>query len=174
METYSLREAAELCGVSLAAMRSRADRGSIKTVIRGAQRRVPLSELERAGLLPDAEIRDMRREIAGLQRQLSEFRRLVADTEREREAAERQVQAEVDGRQRVVEAANRDRASRAEAEGKLRRLESELAGTGPIGAWRLGAQMRRVRPDVVAPGERLRRRLRYAGDRLRNAVRARS
>jgi excisionase family DNA binding protein len=167
METYSLREAAELCGVSLAAMRSRADRGSIETVMRGAQRRVPRSELERAGLLPDAEIRDLRREIADLQRELAQFRRLVADTEREREAAERQAKAEAEGRQRVVEAANRDRASRAEAEGKLRRLESEFGGAGPIRAWRLGAQIRRDRPDVVAPRERIRRRLLYAADRLR-------
>jgi excisionase family DNA binding protein len=66
MQTNSRREAAQLCGVSLTAMRSRADRGSIKTVMRGAQRRVPRSELERTGLLPDAEIRNLRQQIADL------------------------------------------------------------------------------------------------------------
>jgi hypothetical protein len=171
METYSLRETAELCGVSLAAMRSRADRGSIKTVMRGAQRRVPRAELERAGLLPDAEVRSLRQEIADLQRQLSEFRQLVADTEREREAVQRQIAAEAEARQQVVEAANRERASRMELEGRLRRLETDIAGAGPIQAWRLGAQMRRARPDVPDPAERVRRRVISAAVRLRNAAR---
>jgi uncharacterized protein involved in exopolysaccharide biosynthesis len=134
METYSLREAAQLCGVSLTAMRSRADRGSIKTVMRGAQRGVPRSELERTGLLPDAEIRNLRQQIADLQRQLSEHRRLVADTQREREAAKRQMQAEAEGHQRVAEAANGKRARRTELEGRLHRLENENAAAGPMRA----------------------------------------
>jgi hypothetical protein len=154
----------------LAAMRSRADRGSIKTVMRGAQRRVPRSELERAGLLPDAEVRNLRREIAELQPQLSEYRRLVVDTEREREAVQRQMQAEAEARQRGVEAANRERASRVEFEARLRRLETELAGAGPIRAWRLGAQTRRARPEVFGPGERAQRWFVSAAIRLRKAV----
>jgi hypothetical protein len=169
METYSLRDAAKLCGVSLTAMRSRADRGSIKTDMRGAQRRVARSELERTGLLPDAEIRALRQQIADLQHQLFEHRRLVADTERERAAIKRQIQAEAEGYQRVVEAANRERARRAEFESKLHRLENQLAAGGPIKAWRLGLQIKRARPDLVTPGQRLRRGLASAAVRLRKS-----
>lgn len=50
METYTLKEASELTGVSLAAMRKKADRGQLRTVLRDGVRRVPRSELDRHGL----------------------------------------------------------------------------------------------------------------------------
>jgi hypothetical protein len=129
-------------------MRFRADRGSIKTVMRGAQRRVPRSELERTGLLPDEESRNMRQQIADLQRQLSEHRRLVA-------ARTRGGQTTDAGRGRATSASrrggNRERAGRTELEGRLHRLENEIAAAGPMRACRLGVQIGRARPDLVYP-----------------------
>jgi excisionase family DNA binding protein len=52
VETYTLREAAELTGLNLQALRSRVDRGQIRAVRpgRGKARRIPRSELEAVGL----------------------------------------------------------------------------------------------------------------------------
>lgn len=49
-KAVSLREAAELCGVSLKAMRNRADRQTIPTIKRNGVRLVPLSALEGASM----------------------------------------------------------------------------------------------------------------------------
>ncbi len=52
METYTLREASNLTGLSYEALRTRVDRGQIRAVKpgRGKARRVPRAELEAAGL----------------------------------------------------------------------------------------------------------------------------
>ncbi len=52
METYTLREAADLTGLTYEALRSRVDRGQIRALApgRGRTRRIPRSELESAGL----------------------------------------------------------------------------------------------------------------------------
>jgi excisionase family DNA binding protein len=56
VETYTLREAAELTGLNLQALRSRVDRGQIRAVKpgRGKARRIPRSELEAGGLSVEA------------------------------------------------------------------------------------------------------------------------
>jgi len=52
---YTIREAADLAGMSRAAMRGRVERQSLRSVLgRDGKRRVPRSELERAGLLDHA------------------------------------------------------------------------------------------------------------------------
>jgi excisionase family DNA binding protein len=52
VETYTLKEAAELTGLSYEALRSRVDRGQIRALApgRGRTRRIPRSELESSGL----------------------------------------------------------------------------------------------------------------------------
>jgi excisionase family DNA binding protein len=52
VETYTLREASDLTGLSYEALRTRVDRGQIRAVKqgRGRTRRVPRAELEAAGL----------------------------------------------------------------------------------------------------------------------------
>jgi excisionase family DNA binding protein len=52
METYTLRQASELTGLSYEALRTRVDRGQIRAVKpgRGKARRIPRAELEGAGL----------------------------------------------------------------------------------------------------------------------------
>jgi excisionase family DNA binding protein len=52
VETFTVREAAELTGLGLQALRSRVDRGQIRAVSpgRGKARRIPRAELESAGL----------------------------------------------------------------------------------------------------------------------------
>ncbi len=140
MQTYSLREAAELCGTTLIAMRSRADRGSLQTVLQDGERRVPHAELERAGLLPDAELQQLRRRVEQLTDELASSRQLVVSTERaaaaEREARER-LEAALFERQAAAAAAI------AVADG-LRGLEADLRTAGPIRAWKLARTRRRA------------------------------
>lgn len=50
----SIRSAAEMTALTQKAIRSRVDRGSLRAVLRDGQRRIPVTELHRAGLLkPD-------------------------------------------------------------------------------------------------------------------------
>lgn len=53
MRTYTISEAAELTGVSRKAIARRVERGSLRSVVRNGRRRIPRSELVRAGLLDD-------------------------------------------------------------------------------------------------------------------------
>lgn len=56
MESYTFAQAAELAGTTPKALRNRVYRGQLESVLRGGVRRIPRSELERAGLLgSDAE-----------------------------------------------------------------------------------------------------------------------
>lgn len=140
MQSYSLREAADLCGTTLTAMRSRADRGSLQTVLLDGERRVPLAELERAGLLPDAELQNLRRRVELLTDELATSRQLVVSTERaaeaEREARER-AEAALFEREAAAAAA-------IAAADELRALEADLRGAGPIKAWKLARTRRKA------------------------------
>jgi len=151
MQSYSLREAAELCGTTLTAMRSRADRGSLKTVLHDGERRVPHTELERAGLLPDAEHQELRRRVDQLTHELAASRQLVVSTERaaeaEREARER-IEAKLFEREAAALQAEHAAAKAIAASDELRALEADLRAAGPIRAWKL-ARTRRKAADAV-------------------------
>jgi hypothetical protein len=151
MQSYSLREAAELCGTTITAMRSRADRGSLRTVLHDGERRVPHAELERAGLLPDAERQELRRRVDQLTSELAASRQLVVSTERaaeaEREARER-VEAKLFEREAAVRQAEQVAAEAIAASDELRALEADLRSAGPIRAWKL-ARTRRKAVDAA-------------------------
>ena len=51
METYTISEAAELTGLTEKSVRNRVDRGQLRVVKREGLRRIPRSELKRAGLI---------------------------------------------------------------------------------------------------------------------------
>jgi len=55
METLTIAEAAEATGLTKKAIRNRVDRGQLRAVLRDGVRRIPTSEIERAGLLADPE-----------------------------------------------------------------------------------------------------------------------
>lgn len=154
MQSYSLRDAADLCGVSLVAMRSRADRGTIQTVLHDGERRVPHAELERAGLLPDAELQQLRRRVEQLTGELASSRQLVVSTElaaeAERQARER-AEAALFERQAAALAAEAAAAAAGEkaeeaiaASEELAALEADLRAAGPIRAWKLARARRRT------------------------------
>jgi excisionase family DNA binding protein len=52
--TVTLAEAAELTGLTRKALQRRIDRGSLRSVLSGGRRRIPVSELHRANLAPAA------------------------------------------------------------------------------------------------------------------------
>jgi excisionase family DNA binding protein len=102
METYTLREAAELSGLSYEAIRSRVDRGQISAVSpgRGKARRIIRTELEAAGLSVEprpattaavvsellAKLETQAGEMAKLRQLEARAGSLVAQAEAEREA----------------------------------------------------------------------------------------
>jgi excisionase family DNA binding protein len=55
LRTYTITEAAEATGISRKAIARRVERGSLRSVVRNGRRRIPRSELVRAGLLGDGE-----------------------------------------------------------------------------------------------------------------------
>jgi excisionase family DNA binding protein len=55
--TLTLREAADATGLTTKALQRRIDRGTLRAVLTGGRRRVPLSELYRAGLIEPEEPR---------------------------------------------------------------------------------------------------------------------
>lgn len=129
---YSLREAAEFCGVSLKMMRARADRGTMQTVMRNGERHVPHAELERVGLLPDAEVHELRRQLELMHNELATHRQLVESVERDREAAE-------EARRRVEQELHEQRAAATTASAQLRALEEQIARA----SWRERRELRK-------------------------------
>jgi hypothetical protein len=53
MRTYTISETAEVTGLSRKAISRRVERGSLRSLVRNGRRRIPRSELVRAGLLPE-------------------------------------------------------------------------------------------------------------------------
>ncbi len=117
MRVLSLAEAAETTGLSRKALARRIERGSLRSVLRDGQRYIPLSELERAGLLPDAELRALRAEVDSLRAEVAAHRQLVESTEKAR-------LAEVEARERLQAEAMEARAQETEAREKLDALIS--------------------------------------------------
>lgn len=126
--TLTIAEAAEATGISAKSIRNRCDRGQLRFLVKGGRRRIPLVELERAGLLNGAGeefaiLGDQDgEETATLQRELVN-RELLSELAQAHEqigalrAIEERTGAE---RERIAAEA---REARAEAE----RLEAELA-----------------------------------------------
>jgi hypothetical protein len=81
VKTYTIREAAELCGVTVVAMRKRVDRGGVRAVLSEGTRRIPHSELERAGLLAGARERELEATVKRLRAEVVELRLIPAQLE---------------------------------------------------------------------------------------------
>jgi len=154
MLTYTLREAADLCDTTVKALRNRADRGSLQTVLRNNERRVPHAELERAGLLPDAEVKQLHQRITQLTDELAASRQLLVSNERsaaaEREARERleaalyERQAAATVAEAALEAEKQSAAAAIAAAAELGGLEADLRAAGPIRAWKLARTRRKA------------------------------
>jgi len=83
METFTIREAADLCNMTYEAMRARVDRGSIQAGKRRADgtRVIPKSELERLGLLPGADVAALVKEVNELRAEIKVHRQLTQRAE---------------------------------------------------------------------------------------------
>ncbi|PZR69984.1 MAG: hypothetical protein DLM63_00485 [Solirubrobacterales bacterium] len=139
METFTIRESAEQCRISYEALRKKVDRGAVRVVKHDGVRRIPRSELERAGLWPGVrpddspDIAALREEAERLRRELLAHRQL---TQRVQAAAG----AEREARELIEQELHREHAERLVAEQRLecvmdarwwkrRRLLRELRGT---------------------------------------------
>jgi excisionase family DNA binding protein len=137
----TLREAAELCGVSLNTLRKRADRGQLRVVLSGGVRRVPRSELERAGLVPGADVRALRGDLERARRDLAEYRQLTA-------RAESALAAEQRAHELTRGTLAEQRAGRQTVEQRLEALELDVARR-PLRTW-WQARRRREQPELAA------------------------
>jgi hypothetical protein len=151
-ETYSIREAADVCRMSYEAMRARVDRGVVAAVKRDGVRHIPRAELERAGLWPGSaqpavDVDELRAENAQLRDELRELRLLPQRIEREWRA---RVQAEHDARERAEAASHAALAERTEIELRARQAEAQ--------AQAVLASEREAQREIGRLEERLRRR----------------
>lgn len=129
---YSLRTAAGVTGQSLSSLRKRADRGTMRVVLRDGQRYVAHSELERLNLLPDARLRQIEREVEMLRGELARHRQLAENVERDRDATVRDL----------------ERAQEAVAEANARRQAAEQLADAPW--WRRRRLRREYRQTLTA------------------------
>jgi len=141
METYTLREAAAATGMSQEALRKRVDRGTVRSVKRDGVRRIPRSELERAGLRigEPAEASEVVRELTDtIRRQEQELVALRALPERVEEVR-RESQQEAAQRanaERRAEEAEAFAAAEAQARQSVEaRAESEAQAAAEARAW---------------------------------------
>lgn len=115
METYTLKEAAALTGTSQEALRKRVDRGTIRSVKREGVRRIPRSELERAGLRigEPAEAGEVVRELTDTirrqERELASLRALPERVESARRDHERETEARAEAERRAEAAEEKAR-----------------------------------------------------------------
>jgi hypothetical protein len=124
METFTIREAAEACGMTYEAMRARVDRGTLSAGKRreDGARIIPKSELERLGLLPGADIAELQRELDRLRRELKTHRLLT-------ERAESETTAERQARELVEHAMHKERAEKQSLALQLHQLEQAQEDT---------------------------------------------
>jgi len=143
VETFTIREAAEACGLTYEAMRARVDRGTIRAGKRhgDAARVIPKRELQRVGLLPGDDHGDLHAEVQRLRAELKAHRLLT-------EKAQGETAAERGGRERMEQAFHRARAEKQAADQaaeELRAQIEEIAAAGPIRALRLRRKLRAER-----------------------------
>ncbi len=138
----NVNEAAELVGISPAALRRRVDRGTLQAVHHGSRVMIPRVALMRAGLIPSTEpsteeqlaakgtelvalstqLDTLRRECAGLRAEL-DAKALVEPQLHEARALAGAAEARLDAER--IEAAERIAAAQAEAQAERERLAAE-------------------------------------------------
>jgi len=118
METLTIREAADACGMTYEAMRARVDRGTLRAGKRrdDGARMIPKSELLQAGLLPGADVVQLHSEIDQLRRELKEHRLLT-------ERAQSETAAERQARELIEQSMHRERAERQTLQAQLEQIE---------------------------------------------------
>ncbi|MCA1679950.1 MAG: helix-turn-helix domain-containing protein [Actinobacteria bacterium] len=161
METLTIAEAAEASGLTKKAIRNRVDRGQLRAVLRDGVRRIPRSEIERAGLSAEpqeaGEGAGIRQEATpGQPQEATGWTELLGRLERQAgELAElRQLTREAESlqadRDRLEEAYHRERAEKQAAEQRIEQLANA--------SWRERRRLLRElrspasdRPGVPAP-----------------------
>jgi hypothetical protein len=124
MEALTIREAAELCGVTYEAMRARVDRGSVRVSKRRADgaRVIPKSELERHGLLPGADV-------AALVNEVNELREAIKTQRLLTERAASAAAAEQQARELIEQAMHQERTEKQSLALQLTELEQQQSTT---------------------------------------------
>lgn len=118
METLTIREAADACGMTYEAMRARVDRGTLRAGKRreDGTRMIPKSELQQAGLLPGADVAQLHNEVDRLRRELKEHRLLT-------ERAQSETAAERQAREFIEQSMHQERAEKQTLQAQLEQIE---------------------------------------------------
>jgi excisionase family DNA binding protein len=98
LQLYSTRQASELTGVTVRALRKRIERGQLQAVQHGRFWRIPRSELQRAGLVGTGDLRPVSQAAEVTTAQIEE---LFAALQRERHAR-KQLTIELERRRRMI------------------------------------------------------------------------
>ena len=135
METYTINEAAGLTGLSEKSVRNRVDRGQLRVVKRDGLRRIPRSELKRAGLIREQEATQEGQDGGGgVVREPAVVGQLLDRLERqanqlgELRALTRQAESLRDERERLEAALAKAREAAQEARVRVAELEARLEG----------------------------------------------
>ncbi len=148
METLTIREAADVCGMTYEAMRARVDRGTLRAGKRreDGARMIPKSELQQAGLLPGADVTQLHNEVDRLRHELKTHRLLT-------ERAQSQTGAERQARELIEQSMHRERAEKQTLQAQLEQIEQahveasskldELSGSGFFARRRILRELRR-------------------------------
>lgn len=164
VETYTINEAAGLTGLSEKSVRNRVDRGQLRVVKRDGLRRIPRSELKRAGLIREQEATQEGQDGGGgVVREPAVVGQLLDRLERqanqlgELRALTRQAESLRDERERLEAALAKAREAAQEARVRVAELEARLEGANRPSS-RLQArlmagldQLRRLQLATAAP-----------------------
>jgi excisionase family DNA binding protein len=143
VETYTLREAADLTGLNLQALRSRVDRGQIRAVKpgRGKARRIPRSELEAVGLSVEPKPATTSQVVSDLLARLEEQAGELASL-RQLEAVAGSLSAQVEAEQQ----------SREIVELEVHRLRAHIEAAKTARFWRRRRVLEtEIEPAVIQP-----------------------
>jgi DNA repair exonuclease SbcCD ATPase subunit len=155
-KVFTIRQAAEHCGVSYQSLRKRVDRGTIKALQREEDglRLIPRAELERVGLWPgstpegtSAEAGHLRTRVAELERELAALRALPQQVDAERQARELAEAAMHEARAAQTTIA----AQLAEVEQRSTATIERLASGSVLERWRARRELRAEQDVDAAP-----------------------
>lgn len=147
IEIFTIREAAEHCGISYEAMRKRVDRGTLPTNLKGGVRLIHRSALVDVGLWPGskAEDHELQKEIDRLRKELEQHRVLTEQAQSSMEAeraARANAEAAMSQAQTERLAAQQAAEAQEEKASALRADLEEISNAGPIKALRLRKRLR--------------------------------
>jgi len=155
METLTIREVSECCGLTVKAVRNRVYRGQLRSVKRGGLRRIPVSELQRADLISSTDETPKRQLRSPVSPETELIRDLVTRMQRqekelgELKVLERRAQSLKDAQQQAEIALQKEHAKAVEAQSKAQELGRTLDNIAVAGLFQRQRLLRKLRKNRI-------------------------